>query len=416
MEIRPLAPDEGSASQRPDTQRPIHVLRLCSVFEPPDSAIEGKAAEFDPIGGMQNHTAELTRALDRRGVIQTVVTTRPPTAPWRDRMGGHATVYRLGVPVKRFRQLYGVQAAGLVPLLARNTDLIHVHMGEDLAVLPIGLAVAWAWRRPLIMTIHCSLSYTLQANDLRSRILKTMGGPIERLGHRHADAIITLTSRLADLLERDGIDPNRIHTIPSGVNPTIFDGEFQDPFPEIQRPRVTYVGRITREKGVETLVHAVPLLREKRVTVLLVGDGPDRKEIETLIHDLELHDRIRITGFLPHDEVPAVLQHSDLLVLPSDYEELGSILLEGMQMGLPIVASRTGGIPDIIEHGRNGLLAEPGHPRAFATAIDRLLQNPHLAHRLGSEARQRAKAYDWNTLADSVLQIYRSLLGLADSP
>ena len=59
----------------------IRVLRLCSVFEPPPSALVGKGVKFDPIGGMQNHTAELTRALDRRGVVQTVVTTRPPTAP-----------------------------------------------------------------------------------------------------------------------------------------------------------------------------------------------------------------------------------------------------------------------------------------------------------------------------------------------
>jgi glycogen(starch) synthase len=86
----------------------VRVLRLCSVFEPPASAIEGKGASFDPIGGMQNHTAELTRVLDRRGVLQTVVTMRPPTAPHLQRFGNHARVIRLGLPVRRFRQLYGL--------------------------------------------------------------------------------------------------------------------------------------------------------------------------------------------------------------------------------------------------------------------------------------------------------------------
>src|ERR687897_1433603 len=96
----------------------IKVLRLCSVFEPPPSALVGKGVKFDPIGGMQNHTAELTRALDRRGVVQTVLTTRPPTAPLSERLGDHARVIRLGLPIRRFRQLYGPQAAIIAPILA----------------------------------------------------------------------------------------------------------------------------------------------------------------------------------------------------------------------------------------------------------------------------------------------------------
>ncbi len=116
----------------------MRVLRLCSVFEPPASAIRGKGASFDPIGGMQNHTAELTRALDRRSVAQTVVTTRPPTAPHLQRLGNHACVIRLGLPVRCFRQLYGPQAAILAPILAMRTDVVHVHLGEDLASSPSG--------------------------------------------------------------------------------------------------------------------------------------------------------------------------------------------------------------------------------------------------------------------------------------
>ena len=88
------------------------------MFEPPASALVGKGVRFDPIGGMQNHTAELTRALDRRGVVQTVLTTRPPTAPYFQRLGEHARVIRLGFPVRRFRQLYAPQAAIIAPILA----------------------------------------------------------------------------------------------------------------------------------------------------------------------------------------------------------------------------------------------------------------------------------------------------------
>src|SRR5215218_6266486 len=107
-------------------QTRTRVLRLCSVFEPPPSALVGGGVKFDPIGGMQNHTAELTRALDRRGVVQTVLTTRPPTAPYFQRLGDHARVIRLGLPIRRFRQLYGPQAA----ILAARADVVHVHLGE----------------------------------------------------------------------------------------------------------------------------------------------------------------------------------------------------------------------------------------------------------------------------------------------
>ena len=104
----------------------MRVIRLCSVFEPPASAVTGRGARFDPIGGMQNHTAELTRALDRRGVVQTVVTTRPPTAPHLERIGDHTRVIRLGLLVRHFRQLYGIQAAVITPILASRADLVHV--------------------------------------------------------------------------------------------------------------------------------------------------------------------------------------------------------------------------------------------------------------------------------------------------
>ncbi len=157
---------------------------------------------------MQNHTAELTRALDRRGVVQTVLTTRPPTAPYFQRLGDHARVIRLGLPIRRFRQLYAPQAAIIAPILAARSDVVHVHLGEDLAVLPIGAAAARFHRLPLVLTIHTSLRYTLAVSDLRSALLKTIGGLIERWGEHSAEAVLVITSRLHRLLLSDGVDEN----------------------------------------------------------------------------------------------------------------------------------------------------------------------------------------------------------------
>ena len=103
------------------------------------------------------------------------------------------------------------------------------------------------------------------------------------------------------------------------------------------------------------------------------------------------------------------MAHADLLVLPSLYEELGTVLLEAMQAGLPIVASKTGGIPDVIEDGVNGVLVAPGEPEALARAIDRLLADPGLTCRLSEGARERGKDYDWEVLAGRVLAVYRGV-------
>ncbi len=390
-------------------QKPLRVLRLCSVFEPPASAVRGKGAKFDPIGGMQNHTGELTRALDRQGVVQTVVTTRPPTASWLECFGQHARVIRLGLPVPYVRQFYGLQAAGLTPALAKDADLIHAHLGEDLAVLPIAQPVARLHQIPLVVTVHCSMRHTLVVTDLRSQLLKTLGGRIEQWGTQRADAVIALTPRLARLLRADGIDEERLHVIPSGVNPDLFAGPFDDPFPDIPRPRVVFVGRLTAPKGVRTLVQAAALLRTPGVHILLVGDGPDRGALKALCQRLKLEERVHFTGFVPHDVVPAILAHVDLLVLPSLYEELGSVLLEGMQAGLPIIASRTGGIPDVIQDGENGLLVEPCNAVELAQAIDRVLEDDAFATRLRAEAQARAAEYNWNKLADRVLAIYQQV-------
>jgi glycogen synthase len=391
----------------------IRVLRLCSVFEPPPSALIGKGVRFDPIGGMQNHTAELTRALDRRGVVQTVLTTRPPTAPYFQRLGNHARLIRVGIPLRLFRQLYGPQAAILAPILAARADVVHVHLGEDLTVLPVGAAAARLHRLPLVLTIHTSLRHTLALSDFRSAVLKTLGGPIERWGEHSAEAVLVITPRLRRLLVSDGVEENRLHVIPPGVNPSLFEGPFKDPFAGVGKPRVLFVGRLASQKGVGTLVSAAALLKHPSARVLLVGDGPERKALERRARRIGVGDRVRFEGFLAHDRLPAAMAHADVLVLPSLYEELGTVLLEAVQAGLPVVASRTGGIPDVIEDGANGLLVPPGEPEAFARAIDRLLADRDLARRLSEEAKERGKDYDWEVLAERVLAVYRGVTAAA---
>jgi glycosyltransferase involved in cell wall biosynthesis len=387
----------------------LRVLRLCSVFEPPASALGRRGAGFDPIGGMQDHTGALTRLLARRGIAQVVLTTRPPTAPWIERIAPNATVVRVGLPVRRARQLYALPAGVLAPLLGRRADLVHVHLGEDLAILPLAALAARQRRVPIVLTVHCSLAHTLEVSDARTALLRALGARIERWGERRAAATIVLTDRLADRLAADtGFDGVRL--IPRGIDRRRFADPGPDPFPSFRRrPRIVYLGRIVRAKGMETLVEAISRLRTSDAGVLVVGDGPARAAVERLARRLGVDDRIAVTGFVPHDRVPAVLAAADLVVLPSFYEELGTVLIEAMQVGVPVVASRVGGIPDVVIDGHTGLLVPPGDAGALAAAIDAILGNPRLARHLGANAGRLAPRYDLERVGDQVEALYAEL-------
>jgi glycosyltransferase involved in cell wall biosynthesis len=359
---------------------------------------------------MQTHTGELTRALDERGVTQLVVTTRVPGAARHERLGKRAQVVRLGLPVACFRQWYAVPAAWLLPRLAAAAHLLHAHLGEDLALVPLALTVARLHRIPLVLTVHTSVRYTLAVRDMRSAVLKVVGGWFEEQGERRADRVIALTPRLAGILAAHGVPPHRIRVIPSGVRPALFGApDHADPLAGLPTPRVVFLGRLHVQKNVDVLLRAAALLRLP-AQVVVAGDGPERHRLEDLHRQLRLGDRITFLGFVPHDRVPALLRSADVLVMPSRYEELGTALLEAMHCGLPIVATRTGGIPGVVGDEVSGVLVAPGDVVGFAAAIDRLVGDAALRARLGEAGRARSAEYRWDRLGGEVLDVYRAAL------
>jgi glycosyltransferase involved in cell wall biosynthesis len=378
-----------------------HVLRLCSVFEP--LRVDGRAARYDPIGGMQNHTATLTRSLDAQGHAQTVVTSRLAGRRGATRLGRSAVVHRTGVPLPRLRQLWALDALRVVLRRpARPVDVVHAHQGEDLATLPLARLAARRHRCPLVVTVHCSVGHTLTGRDPRTRLLRAMGGWVERSALRRADAVVVLTERSAAALTADGVPATRVHTIPSGFDPVLFAGGSPDVFAPVGRPRIGYVGRLAPQKRADRLVEAFGRMREA-ASLVVVGDGPDRERVHRLAAGLP---RVHLTGFVEHTAVPAVLASLDVLVLPSAYEEMGSVLTEAMASGLPVVASDVGGIPEVVRDGHTGLLVPPGDVDALAAALDRLAADADLRARLSAGARARAADYAWPRLAARVAAVY----------
>jgi glycosyltransferase involved in cell wall biosynthesis len=160
-------------------------------------------------GGMQNHTAQLTRALAALGVRQDVITHRPPGAARHQSLAPGVEVRRFGLPVPWFRQLFSIPAALAAFRLRPQVDLVHAHQGEDLAVLPIGLAATRRAKVPVVVTLHTSLRHTLLGSGPRAQLLGGLGGSIEAAVCRQADSVIALTTRLATRLREDGIAAGR---------------------------------------------------------------------------------------------------------------------------------------------------------------------------------------------------------------
>ena len=383
----------------------LRVLRLCSVFEPRELSPAWVA--YDPIGGMQNHVAELTRCLDRLGVAQLVVTSRLAGPADSVRFGAHGQVIRTGLRVPVLRQ-------GWAPLAVRQVlgggpvDLVHVHCGEDLAVLPLARLAARRHGSPLVATVHLSVRHGLRPVTPRGVLLRAAGSAVERWLLPGADAVIALTPSTARQLRADGIPAGRVHVIPPGYDPALFAEAAADPFPGLPRPRVAYLGRLAPQKDVGTLLEAFAYL-PSGTRLLLVGDGPDRAALQRRAQ--RFGSRVHFAGFVPHAAVPAVLQHVDLLVLPSLYEDLSSALIEAMAAGVPVVATRVGGTADLVHDGVNGLLVAPRDPVALAAAISQVLAGPTAAARLSAAARHTAAAYDWPGLARNVLDVYRLVTG-----
>jgi glycogen(starch) synthase len=383
----------------------MRVLRLCSVFEP--AVVSERSAGYDAIGGMQNHTAELSRHLDRMGVRQLILTSRLDGPAVRTGFGRRGQVVRTGVDTRLARQAWALLAAPLA-LGGTPVDVVHGHCGEDIAAGPLARLAARRHHCPLVITVHAGVRHDVRVASARAAWLRLAGGLAERRALAAADMVIALTPAAADRLAGEGISRSRIRVIPPGYDPDLFAADAPDPFPDLGRPRVGYIGRIAPQKDVATLINAFG-----RVTgpacLLIVGDGPSRRAAERQARPLAR--AVRFTGFAPHAQIPAVLQHIDLLVLATRYEELPSVLIEGMAAGLPVIASRVGGIPALVDHDVNGLLVPPGDAAALAAAISRVLTEPDTAARLAAAARQTAQQYTWPALARQVAAIYLQLTG-----
>jgi glycosyltransferase involved in cell wall biosynthesis len=388
------------------SDRPIKVLRVIARLN---------------MGGPALHVAYLTDGLRRRGYETTLVA--GTLARGEDSMAFVAD--ELGVPVVRIDQLTRdispvhdtLAVLRLARLIRRvRPDVLHTHTAKAGAVGRIAALLAGSARPRIIV-------HTFHGHVLRGYFdpLRTAGFRLlERWLARASTALVAVSPQVRDDLVALGVAPaEKFAVVRLGIEleervAAERDGRLESRrlmgiAPE--RFAVGWIGRMTGVKRTDDVLLAFRRLRELGVDACLcmVGDGPDRDQLERRAHELGI---MRDTFFLGYqEEIARFYAAFDAMILASINEGTPVSAIEALAAGRPVVATRVGGVPDVVRDGEDGFLVEPGAVEDLADRLERLAADPELRERMGAAGRERVlPRYSVERLVDDMDRLYRSLL------
>ncbi len=353
------------------------------------------------IGGVPVSSTRLIPALVGRSYDIIVVTSRESLVlPDEDQ-------YK-GVPIYRFPFAQTMETHDLDQLSevlqgvaklkrAFKPDLVHLHFPCVSAFYHLHTAAAHP--ASFLVTLRGALPGTSIGSDT-----------LQRLTLRSADWVTGVSAAvLARARELAPEITSRSSVIHNAVDVSAF---IPEPLPS-HPPRLIYLGRLYPEKGVDLVLTAFGTLVERfpDARLVIAGDGPLRTELEQLAFDLRVANSVDFVGWVTPEKVPALLNSATVVVMPSRSEGLPQVALEAGLMARPVVATRVGGLPEVVVHEQTGLLVEPEDAKALAEAIALLLDHPAMAAQMGQAARRRAAAvFNWDRYVDAYDDMYQKLI------
>jgi glycosyltransferase involved in cell wall biosynthesis len=302
----------------------------------------------------------------------------------------------LGWPVDALGVPSGLRP-GLIARLAASfrqwrPDVVHTH---DQRALFYACPAARLVRVPML--VHTRHGRDMHATRRQTAIFRALSTLVDRL--------VCVSEEVAALSRAQGVAPSRLRTILNGIDLDRFGFIGPDP----AGPVVT-VARLSPEKDVANLVRATAIAAERApgLRVEVAGGGPCREELDLLAIELGVADRITFLG--EARDVTAILQRACLFVLPSRSEGIPLTALEAMACGLPVVATRVGGLPEVVEDGMTGRLVPPADPAALAGAMLEIWDDPRRGAQMGHAGRRRAEdCFDVRWMVDEYEMIYREI-------
>jgi glycosyltransferase involved in cell wall biosynthesis len=366
------------------------LLRLKAVNLPPQVSVAVFLTRFEP-GGTERQMIELVRLLDpSRFTVH--VACFDKRGAWLPRVAERAASI-VEFPIRGFAH------PGTMPTLLRfarwcRRERIEVLQTCDFYANIFGLPGAALAGVPVRIGSRRDLNPDKSPAQIR----------LQRQAYRCATTVVANCAAARGILLAEGLAPASIAVIPNGVDRPRHESAG---VAAEQRTRVITVANLRPEKDHETLIAAADLLSADfpDVEFQIVGDGPRRSELEALVRSRRLDDRV---SFLGHrEDVGRLLSEASIFALPSRSEAFPNGAIEAMAAGLPVVASAVGGLLDLIEHGRTGLLIEPGNPTALADALRQLLTNQTAAARIGEHARAHVQQrYSFERMVKAFEDLY----------
>jgi glycosyltransferase involved in cell wall biosynthesis len=282
-------------------------------------------------------------------------------------------------------------------------DLIHAH---DWLAYPAGIAAKKRSGKPLVIHVHAT-DFDRSGGNVDPRVYA-----IEREGMEVADEVITVSNLTRQIvIEKYGINPEKVTTVYNGVEP--IGSEEQIIFRKgINEKLVTFLGRITTQKGPEYFMEAANQVLQKmnNVRFIMAGSGDMMEAMITRAAELKITDKFHFTGFLQGDDVFQMLKMSDVFVMPSVSEPFGIVPLEAMQSNVPVIISRQSGVAEILKYA---IKVDFWDINAMADAIYALLNYPSLSNLFRKYGKEEVDNLRWKFSAKNVKDVYYKTLGLA---
>lgn len=360
------------------------------------------------LGGAERHILNLAGFLDARRVALTVccLFATPFVQVARE-----AGIRALAVPM-RHKLDFGVVRK--IVELAREADLVHTH---GVRANLLGRVAARLARRPLVTTVHSLLK--MDYPGIWTRLANTLA---ERLTRGLTWQFIAVSRQLAEELIKEGVAPDRVRVIYNGIDVQAFQP--RRPREQIRQelgygpgiPLIATVARLHPVKGHRYLLEAAQKVVQVRpeVRFLIVGVGPARRFLEEYAGRLGIAKQVRFTGFV--EDVASLLGAVDLVVVPSLWEGFGLTAVEALNVGVPVVATAVGGLPEVVRHGITGLLVPPGDSEALAREILWVLSHPVEARAMAERGRAMVQQeFTAQTMASQTAELYFEVAARARS-